>query len=153
MTPNYVPSGTDRSQTLHHAFGLKPIDFKVSSEDSGGGLFVVENGSSQPGGPPRHLHHDQEEWFYVLAGEYVIEVGESAYHLFPGDSILAPRGVPHGWASLVENGRILVVFQPAGQMEAFFEATSQLDILPSPERVAALFAAHGMQVVGPPLDL
>ncbi len=150
----HVPAATDRFQTLHQAFGLKPIDFKVSARDTDGRFFIVENGNSRPGGPPRHLHHTQEEWFYVLEGEYVIEVGESSYQLHPGDSILAPRAVPHVWAFVGEgNGRLLILFQPAGQMEAFFEESTQLDTLPSPAELADLFERHGMLIVGPPLPV
>jgi mannose-6-phosphate isomerase-like protein (cupin superfamily) len=149
-----VSAGKDRFQTLHQAFGLKPIDFKVSTGDTEGRFFIIENGNSRPGGPPRHVHHAQEEWFYVLEGEYVIEVGETSYELHPGDSILAPRAVPHVWACIGGgNGRLLIVFQPAGQMEAFFEESTLLDSLPPQSEVAALFARHGMTVVGPPLAI
>jgi len=67
------------------------IDFKVSGSDTDGDLFVIENTNDAKGGPPRHLHHEQEEWFYVVDGEYVAEVGEERYRLGPGDSVFAPR--------------------------------------------------------------
>ena len=153
-SPIQVLAGADRFQTVHQAFGLKPIDFKVSTDDTDGRFFIIENGNSHPGGPPRHLHHNQEEWFYVLEGDYVIEVGDSSYQLHPGDSILAPRAMPHVWAFVGKGkGRLLIVFQPAGQMEAFFEETTQLDSLPAQAEVAALFAKHGMLIVGPPLTV
>jgi hypothetical protein len=50
-------------------------------------------------------------------------------------------------------GRLLIVFQPAGKMQGFFGESSQLDTLPSPEELAALFARHGMLLVGPPLPV
>ena len=150
----YVPAGADRFQVSHQAFGLKPIDFKVSVKDTDGRLFIVENGNSHRGGPPRHVHHEQEEWFFVLEGEYVIEVGGTTYQLSVGDSVLAPRGVPHVWAYVGSgHGRILITFQPAGQMEAFFEESTKLDSLPTPEALAALFQRHGMSLVGPPLQV
>ena len=150
----HVSAGADRFQVLHQAFGLKPIDFKVSAQDSDGRLFIVEHTNSHPGGPPRHIHHEQEEWFYVLAGEYVIEVGENSYSLGPGDSVLAPRSVPHVWACVGSgHGRILITFQPAGQMEAFFEESTQLDSLPAKAELAALFERHGMSLTGPPLTV
>lgn len=153
-SPIHVPAGADRFQALHQAFGLKPIDFKVSAQDTDGRLFIVEHTNHQHGGPPRHLHYAQEEWFYVLEGKYKIEVGETTYELGPGDSVLAPRGVPHVWACVGNgHGRLLIAFQPAGQMEGFFEESTQLDTLPPQSEVAALFARHGMSLVGPPLPL
>lgn len=149
--PVYIPAGSDRFQATHQAFGLKPIDFKVASEDTGGRLFVVEHTNARPGGPPRHVHHAQEELFYVLEGRYLIEVGEERYELHPGDCVLAPRGVPHGWACVAEYGRLLITFQPAGQMEAFFAESSGYDDVPPPEVLADLFARHEMTLTGPPL--
>jgi quercetin dioxygenase-like cupin family protein len=153
-SPVFVAAGADRFEVLHQAFGLKPIDFKVSTEDSDGGLFIVEQTNNRPGGPPRHIHHAQEEWFYVLEGEYVIEVDGTTYRLAAGDAVLAPRAIPHVWAFVGSGrGRILITFQPAGKMEAFFEESTQLDTLPPPEALAALFKRHGMLLVGPPLPV
>ena len=151
-SPIFVTAGADRFQVLHQAFGLKPIDFKVSAEDSDGRLFIIEHTNNHRGGPPRHIHSAQEEWFYVLEGEYVIEVGETSFQLTTGDAVLAPRAVPHVWACVGSgHGRLLIVFQPAGQMEDFFMESSLLDTLPDPEKLASLFARHGMTLVGPPL--
>jgi len=153
-SPVFVAAGADRFEVLHQAFGLKPIDFKVSTEDTDGRLFIIENGNNRPGGPPRHIHHAQEEWFYVLEGDYVIEVGDTTYPLGVGDAVLAPRAIPHVWAFVGSGrGRLLIAFQPAGQMEGFFVETSELETLPSPEELASLFARHGMLLVGPPLPV
>ena len=35
----------------------------------------MEQTSSKKGGPPRHLHHNEDEWFYVIEGEYITEIG------------------------------------------------------------------------------
>ena len=142
----------DRFGRARKVFGVMPFAVKVSSEDGGGGLLVIEQDNAYSGGPPRHVHHAQDEWFYVVSGAYVVEVGGVLHHLAPGDAVLAPRGVPHGWAlDGTEPGRMLVAFQPAGTMEAFFEAASQLPGMPSPDAAAPLFEAHGMAIVGPPL--
>jgi mannose-6-phosphate isomerase-like protein (cupin superfamily) len=148
----FVAAGADRFQTLHQAFGLKPIDFKVAAQDTDGRLFVIENTNSRRGGPPRHVHHAQEEYFYVVEGDYVIEVGDVRFDLHPGDSVLAPRAVPHVWAFVGNGqGRLLIAFQPAGQMETFFEESSAYNEVPTREELAALFERNGMTVIGPPL--
>lgn len=119
---------------------------------------MIEHTDVESGGPPRHLHHRQDEWFYILEGEYVIEVGLQTHRLSPGDSLLAPRGVPHVWAytrgSEVEKtrGRLLIGFRPAGEMESFFTELADLEA-PEPETLRRLFAAHGMELLGPPLDV
>ena len=149
---NAVPSGGDLFGQRRKVFGRLPIDLKVVGEQTNGGLLVLEQIDDQKGGPPRHVHLAQDEWFYVIQGDYVVEVGEARFELGPGASVLAPRGVPHAWAHVGEGtGRMLVEFHPAGQMEAFFVQATQLSgVTPGPE-LAQLFSDHGMQLVGPPL--
>lgn len=99
--------------------GVSFIAFKVTPQDSDG-LFIIENTFHEKGGPARHLHHEQEEWFYAVEGEFVVEVGQKKYRLKPGDSLLAPRKVPHVWAytgvSAGSKGSILIAFLPAGKI-------------------------------------
>ena len=38
-----------------------------------------------------HYHEEQDEWFYCLVGEYVVEIGDQRLRLGPGDSVLGPR--------------------------------------------------------------
>jgi mannose-6-phosphate isomerase-like protein (cupin superfamily) len=131
------------------SLGISTIAFKVSGQGSGG-LFILENTFHARGGPPRHLHHDQDEWFYALEGEFLIEVGHEGFRLKPGDSLLAPRRVPHVWASVgVGGGRILIAFMPAGSMEAFFREVTRANAMPPQD--PALWRAHGMELLGPPL--
>ena len=149
-----IPAGGDRFQRRRKILGSMSIDFKVSGSDTDGDLFVIENTNDAKGGPPRHLHHEQEEWFYVVDGEYVAEVGEERYRLGPGDSVFAPRGTPHLYAHVGEGtGRMLVAFRPAGEMESFFEAMSLVEGAPSREELRRLFRSHGMEVAGPPLEV
>src|SRR4028119_1062910 len=90
-----IPAGGDRFQRRRKIFGSMSIDFKVSGSDTGGDLFLIENINDAKGGPPRHLHHEQDEWFYVVNGEYVIEVGAERYDPRRGDSVRAPGKVAH----------------------------------------------------------
>ena len=116
----YVPAGQDRFGE-RRGLGVSVIEFKVTPQDNSGDLLILENVFHAKGGPPRHLHYEQDEVFYALEGEFLIEVGDERTRLRPGDSLLAPRRVPHVWAHVGEGrGRILITFAPAGQMEAFF---------------------------------
>jgi quercetin 2,3-dioxygenase len=130
--------------------GISTLCFKVSTADTDGQFFLIEQVMHAPGGPPRHVHHAQDEWFYVLEGEYLVEIAEEHFSLRPGDSVFAPRQVPHRWAYVGEGiGRLLVGFTPAGQMEAFFREVTKTNAMPVED--PALWRAHGMEVVGPPL--
>lgn len=143
-----VASGEDQFGE-HRGLGVSTITFKVVPSDSSG-LFIIENTFHAKGGPAKHLHYDQDEWFYTLEGEFLIEVGQERMWLHPGDSLLAPRRVPHVWASVGEaRGRILITFLPAGKMEAFFREVTKANAMPplDPE----LWRAYGMELVGPPL--
>ena len=149
------PGGVLRVATNHDRFnelrslGISTIQFKVTPRDHDSTL-IIENVFHAPGGPPRHLHHEQDEWFYIVEGDFVMEVGQERFNLRPGDSLLAPRRVPHVWAHVGDTqGRILISFLPAGQMEAFFRLVTQANAMPSQD--AALFRAYGMELLGPPL--
>ena len=149
-----VAAGADRHDRERSVFGVMPFTVKVTSADTGGGCLVIEQANDFRGGPPRHVHASQDEWFYVVEGSYMVEVGGRLHHLGVGDSILAPRGVPHGWALMGPGtGRMVIAFTPAGAMEAFFDEASARSDMGSPEPMAELFARHDMRVVGPPLDV
>lgn len=149
-----VLAGEDRFREQRKVFGVMAFTIKIASRDTGGQLLIIEQANAYRGGPPRHLHHEQDEWFYAVEGEYTVEVGEQTYLLRPGDSVFAPRGVPHVWALTGAGaGRMLIAFQPAGSMEAFFdEATKLAGTAPRPE-LERLFAAHGMRIEGPPMQV
>jgi mannose-6-phosphate isomerase-like protein (cupin superfamily) len=76
----YVPAGGSRFRRQHEIRLTRTvIDIKVSTLDTDGALSVAEITSFRRGGPARHLHHEQDEWFYIVEGEHVIEVGEERY--------------------------------------------------------------------------
>ncbi len=133
------------------SLGISTITFKVITPNPGD-LLILENTFRAKGGPAHHLHYDQEEWFYILEGEFLFEVGEQRFRLYPGDSLLAPRRVPHAWAFVGEaRGRILIAFLPAGKMEAFFREVTKANAMPPQD--PALWRAHGMELLGPPLSI
>ena len=149
-----VRGGRDRLASPRRVFGGLRIDAKVHPGDSGGDLYVIEHSDEARGGPPRHVHHEQDEWFYVLEGSYRVEVGDERFDLGPGDSVFAPREVPHAWAHTGDGvGRLIIAFQPAGRMEPFLAALAEAGSAPSPDELRPLFSAHGMTVVGPPLPV
>ena len=131
------------------------FDLKVSGRDTGGDLCIYDTVRESKGGPALHLHHAQDEWFYVVRGSFLVQVGDETFTIGPGDSAFAPRKVPHAFAMTSDGeGQMLVLFQPAGSMEDFFKqmAKSGSSIPKNQETVMKqLWADHGMQVLGPPL--
>ena len=149
----HVPEGEDRLGE-HHSIGVNTTAFKVLTEDSGGGLFVIQHASLKKGGPPRHLHHNEDEWFYVLEGNYIVEVGTERFELKAGDSLLGPRGVPHAFTYAGEGpGRLLIAFAPANKMEAFFRDNEKGFKAGAYVNDAAIYHTYGMELVGPPLSV
>jgi quercetin dioxygenase-like cupin family protein len=133
---------------------LNTLDIKISARDTDNDLAVFEQTGLTPnGGPPLHLHPNQDEWFYVIDGEYLFQVGEDKYQMKPGDTIFLPRNVQHAFIQLTEKGKMIVSYLPAGKMEAFFAVTDKWTSPPTKEEIAKVFADHNMQVVGPPLKV
>ena len=131
--------------------GVSYIAFKVCPVNSDG-VLVLENTFHAKGGPARHLHYEQDEWFYAVEGRFSIEIGQDRFTLNPGDSVVAPRNVSHVWAHVGEaTGRMLVTFVPAGRMEAFFREVTKANAMPPQD--PALWRAHGMELLGPPLSI
>jgi mannose-6-phosphate isomerase-like protein (cupin superfamily) len=145
-----VAAGADRFGE-RRGLGISVIDFKVCPPD-GNGPFILENTFLEKGGPARHLHYDQDEWFYAVEGEFMVEVGQERFRLNPGDSLLAPRRVSHVWPFVGgTRGRILIAFLPAGNMEAFFREVTKANAMPPQD--PELWRAHGMELLGPPLSV
>ena len=159
-----VAAGEDRFGE-HVTLGAgQPNDCKVSARDTGGAMCVFEF-TGDGGGPP-HLHHDQDEWVYVLDGECFFAIGDQRLRLAAGESIFIPRKTAHAWCGAGgKPAKIINVYQPAGNIEAFFRAVSNaVPDLPTKEDVInntytqqhvkllrQLFSAHGMDLLGPPI--
>lgn len=117
-----VAAGSGRFNEVLKLPGGDLLYVKVATEDTGGALFMSEQPTERRGfGPPKHYHENEDEWFYCLAGEYVVEIGDQRFRLAAGESILGPRRVPHAFVyDGSGSGRLLVGFTPAGHMEQFF---------------------------------
>lgn len=147
-----IPSGRNCDGTTSlKIWGLIPLTIKIHSKDTDGRLFLFEHNDMGKGGPPRHIHFEQEEFFYVTKGTFAFEIGDQKFTLTAGDSLMAPRGVPHAWACTCDCGSLLTMLTPAGPFEKFILDTTRYSSLPPQDEVVKAFADHGMHVVGPPL--
>jgi quercetin dioxygenase-like cupin family protein len=85
--------------------------------------YSVFESTAEPGhGLPPHAHDDQDELIYVLAGEYRLSSGDDRLTLTPGSLALISRGTVHSLtAAGTETARCLVILDPPGTMERFFD--------------------------------
>jgi mannose-6-phosphate isomerase-like protein (cupin superfamily) len=76
---------------------------------------------------PAHVHEREDELFVSLEGDHVIELGGEEHRIGPGESVFAPRGVPHAQRRVVGGeGRLLIVTTPGG-FEGFFRELAEAD--------------------------
>jgi mannose-6-phosphate isomerase-like protein (cupin superfamily) len=128
----------------------------VRSSDSEGRLavFIFPPGEHHPyRGAPLHVHHEQDEWIYVLTGEFVAEVGGVRMRLRPGDSLLMPMKIPHRW-SVAQDSRCgaIHLYTPAGLMETEWASVAQSEDPKNQEARKAEFERHGLTLLGEPLS-
>jgi quercetin dioxygenase-like cupin family protein len=101
--------------------------------DTGGAYCLLEVALAPGMGVPRHTHTREDESYFVVAGELEVIVGEETFVLKPGDTLMAPRDIPHQLRNSgnVEN-HYLLVFSPSG-FEGFLNATA----VPAPANAPA----------------
>jgi quercetin dioxygenase-like cupin family protein len=136
------------------------MTFKALSEDTGGRLSAWEQLLPHRSSPPLHVHHDDDEAWFVLDGTLTFQVAGTAYSVGTGTFVWAPRGVPHTFRVDSPTARLLALAVP-GRFDRFVRATGRAAPTPTlpppaagPPDIAALVGAareHGMEVLGPPL--
>jgi mannose-6-phosphate isomerase-like protein (cupin superfamily) len=139
--------------------GPPDIEVKASGDETGGSIGVLE-ATAPPGfGPPRHIHHEADELFYVLEGEVAFLLGDEVVRVGPGSCVFIPRGTVHAPLVIGDGpGRLLLAFVPGGDERQFddfaalaAEVGGQLD--PGDPRVQAINDRYRTAWVGPPLEL
>jgi len=120
-----------RSKRFYFDVGLGSVC--LSGTDTGGAYCLLEVSLAPGMGVPRHTHSREDEVYFVLTGELEVTVGVKTFVLGPGDTLLAPRDIPH---ELRNSGNTtnhyLLVFSPSG-FEEFIMATA----VPAPDNAVA----------------
>lgn len=129
-----------------------------AGDDQTGGAFTLIDCQCPPGfAPPAHVHHQEDEAFYLLGGSLQVSCGDETWQVEPGGFVFLPKGRPHRFVVLGEEGaRLLQITAPA-QFERFaadvgVPATGPG--LPEPEapdlqRLFAAAAAHHIEILPP----
>lgn len=134
------------------------VRVRVSGDETGGRLCLVECLAPRGHMPPLHIHHAEDEAFVVLEGETTLYVGDNVYALAAGESALGPKGVAHTFRVESATARWLVACAPAG-FERFVAVVGEPApepvlppelVLPSPERFEEICREFGIELLGPP---
>jgi quercetin dioxygenase-like cupin family protein len=137
--------------------GLTTI--KAGAAQTAGRVAVTENLAPRGSGSPLHVHHREDEWFYVIEGELTLWVGGETIVAPAGSFVYGPREVAHTFVVSSEQARFLLVTEPAGFegfVRALAEPATAAEIPPAPtappdmEPVLRAAAEHGLEILGPP---
>ena len=132
---------------------------KASTETTAGRVAVIEQVAPLGSGSPLHVHHNEDEWFYVIDGELTFWVGGRVVSAPAGSFVYGPRDIPHTFMVSSEQARFLLVTEPAGFegfMRACSEPAARREIPPAPtappdmNAMVELAAQHGIEILGPP---
>lgn len=135
----------------------------AGSDDNGGRFGLIEMIAPRGREPSRHLHHTDDEGFYVLEGDVTFYVGDETYRASPGTFVFLPHGVPHSYFFESDMVRMLSIIAPGGleghfQNASFSEPAESLTLPPPAgepdptilEMMAEDLASYGTEIVGPP---
>jgi quercetin dioxygenase-like cupin family protein len=142
-------------------FGLLAT-IKVTAQQTGGQYALVEILAPDGYEGVLHVHHFEDEGFYILEGELTFYVGDQTIKAQPGSYLFGPKDVPHAFTVDSGPAKLLFVFSPAG-LEAGIremgEPARSLKVPPQPEappdeaemeRLAAIGARYGAEIIGLP---
>jgi quercetin dioxygenase-like cupin family protein len=142
--PTVEHVSTEPLQFLHNVARVH-----VDAELSGGGYALVELTGPHGDMPPLHVHTREDEAFYVLAGRLTVIAGELEVELHAGDSVLAPRGIPHVYRVDSDEARWLALVSPAG-FESFVREVAATGTEVGPAELTEIAARYGIEILGPP---
>ena len=123
----------------------------IGKYHSGGVIGVFESAVQAHGGPPLHVHHNEDEVIHVIEGEYEFWLDGDVVPVPAGASIFLPRGVPHTFRVISEKpGRNLTILTPGGLEEFFVEAAAaQLRLPDHMAELGELAGRYGIEFRGP----
>ena len=99
------------------------MTFLATGEDTHGQFALIEAVARRDNVPPPHIHHREDEIFYVLEGEVVVTVGGRTIKGTAGTMFFLPRDVAHSFTIESEQSRMLILLTPAG-LERWFKEFS-----------------------------
>ena len=130
---------------------------KATAADTGGQMTIIEITEPPGSETPLHVHHREDEGFWILEGDVTLEVGGTIIEAHAGDYAFGPRDIPHRYTVGPAGCRMLFICTPGG-FENLVIAMSQpaasrtlpppSEVEPDWERIAAIAQAHGAELLG-----
>ena len=129
----------------------EPRTFKMTPAENGGAYLQFETSTAPGTGAPLHLHVEEDEAFYVLAGTYEFTVEKQTFRATTGAFAFVPRGTVHGFSNVGQDmARMLITVTPGTQHEGLFrevgELTRRLGTQPEPAQLIALASRYGWKM-------
>ena len=130
---------------------------KVTAAETGGLMSIIEITEAPGAEAPWHIHHREDEGFWILEGSATFQVGDATIEASVGDYLLGPRGIPHRYTVGAEGCRMLYLMTPGGFEELIIgmSVPAASRTLPPPsdeepdwDHVAAVAAANGCELLG-----
>jgi mannose-6-phosphate isomerase-like protein (cupin superfamily) len=132
---------------------------KATGEQTGGAFGLIDHVIMPPGDSPFHVHHNEDEAFYVYEGQMTFYVGEERIKAEPGTWVYGPREVPHGFRIEGDSPASMLVFNTPAGFEQFpvevGEPAKGLTLPPPPEeppdmeRRLSISAKYDIDILGP----
>ena len=147
----YVLRETEaRANQIYTLMGMDKY-LKISGGDTNGQLSLFFGYYVKNDGAPLHVHHLEDETFYVLDGEVLFQVGTERHTLNAGDLVFLPKTIPHTYLVVSDTAKMLFMTTPSGKTESFFKTLAQLNGPVSPEKFQEIFQRYDLEIVGPRL--
>ncbi len=134
----------------------------AGGKETDGKYCMIELYATKDGSPPWHVHHREDEGFYVIEGELTISVGDKTYKAKAGDYLIAPKDIPHTYT--VDSpgfARILIICTPAGFEDCVRSMSTPVSSLVPPdpgsgeidyEKIISVAAAYEVEFVEGPTE-
>lgn len=110
LSPQVVPQGEGEARWW---FG-QLATLKATAADTGGAFSLVEIEVGPGYATPLHVHHREDEGFWMLDGHATFEVGDQVVEASAGAYLMGPRDIPHRWTAGPDGARMLYLFTPGG---------------------------------------
>jgi len=132
----------------------------ATGDQTGGAFTLAEIRVTPDNGPPPHIHHREDEAFFVIAGEITFQLGDRQVRCVPGTFVQGPRGIPHAFKNTGKlPARMLVYVTPPGFenfLKEFATPLPSFDAPPLPvtskdiEKLLAVAPQYGIEILPPP---
>ncbi len=139
------------------------ISIRISGHDNADHISVLEHQAYYADSPPLHIHHTEDEVFVLLEGAFRFVIGDNEYRLKAGETILAPKGIPHTYIVESQSGGKWLTITSNYDFEDFirtFSTPTEVDTLPEQKgppseelktELTATLAQYNIEIAGPPL--